>query len=106
MTNCDVLCYKQIPIIYRTSLLQNSLKVEILQCFILLQIPFTLTLRVWDVYLLEGERVLTGMAYNLLKMHRRNLSRLGMDDILQYLQVSQTIICFIKITKVSRYDKS
>ncbi|KAJ9600546.1 hypothetical protein L9F63_026315, partial [Diploptera punctata] len=51
------------------------------------QFPFTLTLRVWDVYLLEGERVLTGMAYNLLKMHRRNLSRLGMDDILQYLQV-------------------
>ncbi|KAJ9597544.1 hypothetical protein L9F63_011602, partial [Diploptera punctata] len=56
------------------------------QCF-LDRIPFTLTLRVWDVYLLEGERVLTGMAYNLLKMHRRNLSRLGMDDILQYLQV-------------------
>ncbi|XP_069688330.1 USP6 N-terminal-like protein isoform X3 [Periplaneta americana] len=56
------------------------------QCF-LDRIPFTLTLRVWDVYLLEGERVLTGMAYNLLKMHRRALSRLGMDEILQYLQV-------------------
>ena len=51
------------------------------------QIPFTLTLRVWDVYLLEGERILTGMAYNLLKMHRRTLSHLGMDEILQYLQV-------------------
>ncbi|PNF38828.1 hypothetical protein B7P43_G10199 [Cryptotermes secundus] len=56
------------------------------QCF-LDRIPFTLTLRVWDVYLLEGERILTGMAYNLLKMHRRTLSRLGMDEILQYLQV-------------------
>ena len=52
------------------------------------QIPFTLTLRVWDVYLLVGERILTGMAYNLLKMHRRTLSRLGMDEILQFLQVS------------------
>lgn len=51
------------------------------------QIPFTLTLRVWDVYLLEGERILTGMAYNLLKMHRRALSHRGMDEILQYLQV-------------------
>jgi hypothetical protein len=51
------------------------------------QIPFTLTLRVWDVYLLEGERILTGMAYNLLKMHRRTLLHLGMDDILQFLQV-------------------
>ncbi|GFG29869.1 hypothetical protein Cfor_12130 [Coptotermes formosanus] len=56
------------------------------QCF-LDRIPFTLTLRVWDVYLLEGERILTGMAYNLLKMHRRALARRGMDEILQYLQV-------------------
>ncbi|KDR21986.1 USP6 N-terminal-like protein [Zootermopsis nevadensis] len=56
------------------------------QCF-LDRIPFTLTLRVWDVYLLDGERVLTGMAYSLLKMHRRTLSHLGMDEILQYLQV-------------------
>ena len=56
-----------------------------------LQIPFTLTLRVWDVYLLEGERILTGMAYNLLKMHRRNLSRLGMDEILQYLQARHVL---------------
>ncbi|XP_054289310.1 USP6 N-terminal-like protein isoform X1 [Macrosteles quadrilineatus] len=56
------------------------------QCF-LDRIPFKLTLRVWDVYLLEGERVLTAMAYNILKMHRRNLSKRGMDDILQYLQV-------------------
>lgn len=39
------------------------------------------------MYLLDGERVLTAMAYNILKMHRRNLSRRGMDDILQYLQV-------------------
>ncbi|XP_039285973.1 USP6 N-terminal-like protein [Nilaparvata lugens] len=56
------------------------------QCF-LDRIPFKLTLRVWDVYLLEGERVLTAMAYNLLKLHRRNLMQLGMDDILQFLQV-------------------
>lgn len=69
--------------------------------FFKFQIPFKLTLRVWDVYLLEGERVLTAMAYNLLKLHRRTLMRLGMDDILQFLQVSyQTInnfflyICF------------
>nr|CAD7392968.1 unnamed protein product [Timema cristinae] len=33
------------------------------QCF-LDRIPFRLTLRVWDVFLMEGERVLTGMAYN------------------------------------------
>lgn len=56
------------------------------QCF-LDRIPFKLTLRVWDVYLLIGERILTAMAYNLLKLHRRTLMGLGMDDILQFLQV-------------------
>ncbi|KAF6200498.1 hypothetical protein GE061_004941 [Apolygus lucorum] len=56
------------------------------QCF-LDRIPFRLTLRVWDVYLFIGERILTAMAYNLLKIHRRKLISLGMDDILQFLQV-------------------
>ncbi|KAL1117296.1 hypothetical protein AAG570_004622 [Ranatra chinensis] len=56
------------------------------QCF-LDRIPFRLTLRVWDVYLLMGERILTAMAYNLLKLHRRKLLSLGMDEILQFLQV-------------------
>ncbi|XP_014291456.1 USP6 N-terminal-like protein isoform X3 [Halyomorpha halys] len=56
------------------------------QCF-LDRIPFRLTLRVWDVYLLLGERILTAMAYNLLKLHRKKLISLGMDDILQFLQV-------------------
>ncbi|KAG8297595.1 hypothetical protein J6590_031637 [Homalodisca vitripennis] len=60
---------------------------EILRALLVPQIPFKLTLRVWDVYLLEGEKVLTAMAYNILKMHRRNLTKRGMDDILQYLQV-------------------
>lgn len=34
------------------------------------QTPFTLTLRLWDIYILEGERVLTAMAYTILKLHR------------------------------------
>lgn len=37
---------------------------------------------------MEGERVLTAMAYTLLKMHRKTLLKLGMDDILQFLQVT------------------
>lgn len=32
--------------------------------------------------------MLIAMAYNLLKLNRRQLMRLGMDDILQYLQVT------------------
>lgn len=35
-----------------------------------LQIPFTLTLRLWDIFILEGEKILTGMAYNIIKLHR------------------------------------
>lgn len=34
------------------------------------QTPFTLTLRLWDIYILEGERVLTAMAYTILKLHK------------------------------------
>lgn len=55
--------------------------------FSLEQIPFSLTLRVWDLYLLEGERVLIGMAYNILRMHRRTINKLGMDEMIEFLQV-------------------
>lgn len=34
------------------------------------QTPFSLTLRLWDVYILEGERMLTAMAYTIIKLHR------------------------------------
>lgn len=39
-------------------------------CFCWEQTPFTLTLRLWDIYILEGERVLTAMAYTILKLHK------------------------------------
>ncbi len=54
---------------------------------VVFQIPFSLTLRVWDLYLLEGERVMIAMAYNILRMHRRYLSKLQMDEIIEHLQV-------------------
>ncbi|TRY74082.1 hypothetical protein TCAL_01582 [Tigriopus californicus] len=57
------------------------------QCF-LDRIPFSLTLRVWDLYLLEGERVMIGMAYNILRMHRRHLMKLGMDELIEFLQMN------------------
>uniref|UniRef100_UPI00358EC6C3 USP6 N-terminal-like protein n=1 Tax=Myxine glutinosa TaxID=7769 RepID=UPI00358EC6C3 len=40
------------------------------QCF-LDRTPFTLTLRLWDIYMLEGERALTSMSYTTLKLHKR-----------------------------------
>eukprot|EP00095_Tigriopus_kingsejongensis_P001945 maker-scaffold1386_size43912-snap-gene-0.6 protein:Tk01945 transcript:maker-scaffold1386_size43912-snap-gene-0.6-mRNA-1 annotation:"conserved hypothetical protein" len=57
------------------------------QCF-LDRVPFSLTLRVWDLYLLEGERVMIGMAYNILRMHRRHLMKLGMDELIEFLQIN------------------
>lgn len=55
------------------------------QCF-LDRVPFTLTLRLWDIFLLEGERLLVAFAYCILKLHRRQITRLDMDQILDYLQ--------------------
>ena len=34
------------------------------------QTPFSLTLRLWDIYILEVEQILTAMAYIVIKMHR------------------------------------
>lgn len=34
------------------------------------QSPFPVTLRFWDIYILEGEPVLTAMAYVALKIHK------------------------------------
>ena len=39
----------------------------------LFQTPFTLTLRLWDIFMLEGDRLLTAMAYNIMKMHRSEI---------------------------------
>ena len=55
---------------------------------ILSQIPFSLCLRVWDIFLLEGERVITAMAYTILKLHVNRLLKFkDMDAITDFLQV-------------------
>ncbi|XP_071243161.1 USP6 N-terminal-like protein isoform X4 [Salvelinus alpinus] len=57
------------------------------QCF-LDRTPFTLTLRIWDIYILEGERVLTAMSYTVLKLHKKHLLKLSMEDLVEFLQVT------------------
>ncbi|XP_051545207.1 USP6 N-terminal-like protein [Myxocyprinus asiaticus] len=56
-----------------------------LQCFID-RTPFTLTLRLWDIYILEGERVLTAMAYTVLKLHKKHLQKMSLEDLREFLQ--------------------
>ncbi|XP_055539710.1 USP6 N-terminal-like protein isoform X3 [Wyeomyia smithii] len=53
------------------------------------RIPFSLCLRVWDIYMLFGERVLTAMAYTILKINRGKLLRMkDMDQITEFLQIT------------------
>ncbi|CAH1159098.1 unnamed protein product [Phyllotreta striolata] len=66
-------------------------------CFIE-RVPFNLCLRIWDIYLLDGERVITAMAYTILKLHKRQLLKLGdMDSIVNFIQV--------KLYKDFQYDE-
>ncbi|XP_034433807.1 USP6 N-terminal-like protein isoform X2 [Hippoglossus hippoglossus] len=57
------------------------------QCF-LDRTPFTLTLRIWDIYIMEGERVLSAMSYTLLKLHKKHLMKLSMEELVEFLQVT------------------
>lgn len=51
------------------------------------RVPFSLCLRIWDIYMLEGERVVTAMAFTILRMHRSKLLNMkdmdAMTDLLQ-----------------------
>ncbi|KAK9542123.1 hypothetical protein VZT92_000013 [Zoarces viviparus] len=62
-----------------------------LQCFID-RTPFTLTLRLWDIFILEGEKFLTAMSYNILKIHRKRLLKMSLEDLREFLQerIAQT----------------
>ncbi|OCT89223.1 hypothetical protein XELAEV_18017841mg [Xenopus laevis] len=55
------------------------------QCF-LDRTPFILNLRVWDIYILEGERILTAMSYTILKLHKRTLIKQSLEDLIGFLQ--------------------
>ncbi|XP_065078829.1 USP6 N-terminal-like protein isoform X1 [Ochlerotatus camptorhynchus] len=53
------------------------------------RIPFSLCLRVWDIYMLYGERVLTAMAFTILKIHKVKILRMkDMDQITEFLQTT------------------
>nr|XP_019966330.1 PREDICTED: USP6 N-terminal-like protein [Paralichthys olivaceus] len=62
-----------------------------LQCFID-RTPFTLTLRLWDIFILEGEKLLTAMSYNVLKIHRKRLVKMSLEELREFLQerIAQT----------------
>lgn len=65
-----------------------------LQCFID-RSPFTLTLRLWDIYILEGEKMLTAMAYTTLKLHKKRLQKLPLEDLREFLQEELSVSFFL-----------
>uniref|UniRef100_A0A5S6QAI2 Rab-GAP TBC domain-containing protein n=1 Tax=Trichuris muris TaxID=70415 RepID=A0A5S6QAI2_TRIMR len=56
------------------------------QCF-LDRVPFSLALRLWDIYMLEGDVVLTAMAFTILKLHQKYLMKLNFEQTMEFLQV-------------------
>ncbi|XP_033823333.1 USP6 N-terminal-like protein [Periophthalmus magnuspinnatus] len=65
-----------------------------LQCFID-RSPFTLTLRLWDIYILEGDKLLTAMAYTALKLHKKRLQKLPLEDLREFLQEQLSVSFFL-----------
>ncbi|KRY85069.1 USP6 N-terminal-like protein [Trichinella pseudospiralis] len=55
------------------------------QCF-LDRVPFSLALRLWDIFMLEGDVVLTGMAFTILKLHEKMLMKLNFEQLMEFLQ--------------------
>ncbi|KAF3832268.1 hypothetical protein F7725_025933 [Dissostichus mawsoni] len=71
--------------------LKKHLHKVVLQCFID-RTPFTLTLRLWDIFILEGERLLTAMSYTILKIHKRRMLKMSLEELREFLQerIAQT----------------
>uniref|UniRef100_A0A8C9VRV1 USP6 N-terminal-like protein n=1 Tax=Scleropages formosus TaxID=113540 RepID=A0A8C9VRV1_SCLFO len=68
-----------------------------LQCFID-RTPFTLTLRLWDIYILEGEKILTAMAYTILKLHKsKTLNRSFPVSLTQRRQLFVLWLCIFQV---------
>lgn len=59
---------------------------------LVVQTPFTLTLRIWDIYILEGERLLPAMSYTILKLHK---SKSGGRAVWTAADVTHTHLRFV-----------
>lgn len=56
-------------------------------CIFIERLPFDLCLRIWDIFLYDGERVILAMAYTILKLHKNKLLKLKeLDTITTFLQ--------------------
>ncbi|MFH4974583.1 hypothetical protein AB6A40_001292 [Gnathostoma spinigerum] len=56
-------------------------------CF-LDRVPFPLALRIWDVFLLEGDSILLAMAMNIMKLHKSVIKKLQIENFMEYIQTT------------------
>uniref|UniRef100_A0A1I7U583 Rab-GAP TBC domain-containing protein n=1 Tax=Caenorhabditis tropicalis TaxID=1561998 RepID=A0A1I7U583_9PELO len=54
-------------------------------CF-LDRVPFSLALRLWDVFLVEGDCILIAMAFNIMKMHEKSIRKHSMESFMEFIQ--------------------
>ncbi|XP_011850701.1 PREDICTED: TBC1 domain family member 3B-like [Mandrillus leucophaeus] len=63
--------------------IEGSMLMRLLRCFLDAK-SFGLTLRLWDVLILEGNRLLTAMAHASFKIHRKRLMKLSWSTIWEF----------------------
>ena len=51
-------------------------------------VPFHLAVRLWDIWMLEGEKLLIAMMYNMVKMYRHQLVKINLDRMMTLMQTS------------------
>ncbi|KAG6797712.1 USP6 N-terminal-like protein isoform X1 [Apis mellifera caucasica] len=70
--------------------------------------PVSLGLRIWDIFLLDGDRILPAMAYTVMKMHKRFLMPMeSLDEFCNYLQIKlEKDFCFDDDTVISIMERS
>ncbi|XP_034177541.1 USP6 N-terminal-like protein [Osmia lignaria lignaria] len=70
--------------------------------------PVSLGLRIWDIFLLDGDRILPAMAYTVMKMHKRFLMPMeSLDEFCNYLQIKlEKDFCFDDDTVINAMERS
>eukprot|EP00794_Sanderia_malayensis_P021375 gene21375-23458_t len=56
-----------------------------MQCY-LDRLPFSLVLRLYDIFFLDGDRILLAMAYGIMKLHKKQFLKMGLEELAPYLQ--------------------
>uniref|UniRef100_A0A914BX47 Rab-GAP TBC domain-containing protein n=1 Tax=Acrobeloides nanus TaxID=290746 RepID=A0A914BX47_9BILA len=54
-------------------------------CF-LDRVPFSLALRIWDIFIFQGDSILLAMSYNIMKMHQKTIRKFQMENFMEFIQ--------------------